>query len=134
MQQLRAFLLSHRALTVAMVVAALCLKLAMPAGFMIERESKVLTVRICNDAFGNQGLSEIVIPMKEAGGESGAQQSKGDCAFSSLSYASLSAADPALLLSALLFILALGFEAARPALLQRAQYLRPPLRGPPAFA
>ena len=134
MQMLRALILGHRALATVLVLAALCLKLAMPAGFMIEQNSKVLTVRICNDAFGDQGLSQIVIPMQDVGPGSGAQQGKGECAFASLSFGSLSAAAPALLVIALGFILALGFAAARLPLPQRALFLRPPLRGPPAIA
>jgi len=48
--------------------------------------------------------------------------------------ATLGAADVLLLALALAFIFALGIAPSRPAPPARAAHLRPPLRGPPAFA
>ncbi len=134
MQSLRTFLRRHRALSLLVVMAALCMKIVVPTGFMIGQNAKVLTVQICDDAFGNHSVKQLVIPMKDGGSESGSKQGKGDCPFASLSMASITGADPSLLALALAFILALGFAPARIPLPELTSHLRPPLRGPPALA
>lgn len=133
MNLVRAFFLRHRALAIVLVLATLCMKAIVPTGFMIGQNSKVLTVQICDDAFGNHAVKQIAIPMKDGGSESGSKQGKGECPFTSLSMASMSGADPALLALALAFILALGFAPTRTAHSERVFHLRPPLRGPPAL-
>lgn len=133
MQLLRALLFRHRALAALVVMAALCLKALVPAGYMIGQDSKVLTVQICDDAFGSHAVKQLVIPMKGDNGESNGKQGKGECAFTSLSMASMTGADLSLLALALVFILALGFAPVRPSHPKRVFHLRPPLRGPPAL-
>ncbi len=133
MSALRFFLMHHRALAVLVVVAVLCMKLVMPAGFMIGQNSKVLTVQICNDPLGNHSVQQLVIPMSGNSSESESKQGKGECPFASLSMASLTGADPALLALALAFILVLGFAPSRTPHPKRVFHLRPPLRGPPAL-
>ena len=71
--------------------------------------------------------------MKEGSSDSGGKQGKAECPFASLSMASMTGADPALLSLALAFILALGFASTPNHLPKRVYHLRPPLRGPPAF-
>lgn len=133
MNLVRAFFLRHRALAIVLVLATLCMKALVPTGFMIGQNAKVLTVQICDDAFGNHAVKQIAIPMKDGGSESGSKQGKGECPFTSLSMASMSGADPALLALALAFILALGFVPTRTACPEHVFHLRPPLRGPPAL-
>lgn len=133
MSVMRALLMRHRALALLVVVAALCMKVIVPTGFMIGQKSKVLTVQICDDALGNHAVKQIAIPMKDGGSDSGQKQGKGECPFTSLSMASMTGADPALLALALAFILALGFAPARLTLSKRIFHIRPPLRGPPAL-
>lgn len=133
MSVMRALLMRHRALALLVVLAALCMKIVVPTGFMIGQNSKVLTVQICDDAFGNHAVKQIFIPMKGDPNDSTGKQGKGDCPFSSLSMASMTGADPALLALALAFILALGFAPVRTSHPKRVSYLRPPLRGPPAL-
>jgi hypothetical protein len=134
MTALRAFVLRHFLLAMMLVGAALCLRMVMPAGFMVAPDAKVLTISICVDSLDHDAIAQIAIPMKGTAGKSGGSGSsagKGDCAFSSLSMASTAGADAALLALALAFIIALGFAptpAPRPRRLAR---LRPPLRGPP---
>lgn len=135
MHVLRAFLMRHRALAALIVAAALCIKALVPAGYMVGSNTRVLTVEICADAQGGTMTQQIVLPGngKPANGQGEHGKLDGTCAFSALSFASLSDADPALLALALLFILSLGFNpvtAPRPA---RIAHLRPPLRGPPAL-
>lgn len=133
MNLVRAFFLRHQALAIVLVLATLCMKAIVPTGFMIGQNSKVLTVQICDDAFGNHAVKQIAIPMKDGSSDSSSKQGKGECPFSSLSMASMSGADPALLALALAFILALGFVPTHTALHERIFHLRPPLRGPPVL-
>lgn len=133
MLSLRAFFLRHRAVAILVVMAALCMKIVVPTGFMIGQNSKVLTVQLCTDGLGHAVTAKIAIPMKGEPSDSTGKQGKGDCPFSSLSMASMTGADPALLALALAFILALGFAPARSSNPKRVSYLRPPLRGPPAL-
>lgn len=130
----RAFLLRHRRLALLLVAATLCLKVLVPAGYMLgQGAGKVITVEVCADASGQHLTKQIVVPAKA--GETAPAQIKGDgsCPYSALSMAALSGADAALLALALAFILALGFLPAVPPRLARGAFVRPPLRGPPAF-
>ena len=116
-----------------MVMAALCMKIVVPTGFMIGQNSTVLTVQLCTDGLGHAVTTKIAIPMKGEPGDSSGKQGKAECPFASLSMASMAVADPALLALALAFILALGFARPRTSHSKRVSYLRPPLRGPPAL-
>lgn len=132
MNPLRALILRHRALAILVAVAALCMKMVVPTGFMFGQDSKVLTVQICDEAFAGHTVKQIVIPMKGNTGDTKGKQGKADCPFSSLSMASMAGADNALLALALAFILALGFAPVRTSSAKPVFHLRPPLRGPPA--
>ncbi len=134
MDLIRAFFQRHRALAFMVIAAALCMKALLPAGYMIGETSRTITVQICHDGSGISQSKQIAIPMKGAAADTKGKQGNGECPFSALSMASLSGADTALLAVALAFILALGFAPIRPILPQRQFHLRPPLRGPPAFA
>lgn len=134
MHALRAFFLSHHLLAFGLVLAALGMKMLVPAGMMIGHDSQVLTVQICADGIGQTLTKQISIPMKSDSGDSAAKAAKSDCAFSALGMSATAGADTALLAAALAFILMLGFAAVRPALAARVPYLRPPLRGPPVSA
>lgn len=133
MNALRAFFLRHRTVAFLVVMAAMCMKIIVPTGFMIGQNSKVLTVQLCAESLGHAVTAKIAIPMKGEHSDSTGKQGKGDCPFSSLSMASMTGADPALLALALAFILALGFAPVRASYPKRVSYLRPPLRGPPAL-
>lgn len=133
MTLLRALLFRHRACAMLMVFAAICMKIIVPTGFMIGLNSKVLTIQICEDATGNHAVMQVVIPMKGGSDQSGAAQGKADCPFASLSAAGLTGTDPALLVVALAFILAVGFASTALPPIKRVFYLQPPLRGPPAL-
>ena len=134
MHRMRAFFLRHQLLAILVVMVALSMKIVVPNGFMIGQNSKVLAVQLCTDGMGQGVAAKIAIPMKGAPGDSSGKQGKTECPFASLSMASLTGADPALLALALAFILALGFAPTHTADPKRFSYLRPPLRGPPALA
>ena len=133
MLTMRAFLLQHRLLAILVVMAALCMKIVVPTGFMIGQNSKVLTVQLCTDGLGHAVTAKIAIPMKGEPSDSSGKQGKAECPFASLSMASMTGADPALLALALAFILALGFASAQTSHPKRVSSPRPPLRGPPAL-
>lgn len=132
MGALRTYLMSHRRLAFAVLLAALCIKAIVPAGMMVG--TRTLTIQVCADASGQHQTREISIPVKGKAAETDANKATGSCAFSALSLAMLSGADPVLLALALAFILALGFHAPASRPLRRASHLRPPLRGPPILA
>ena len=135
MTALRCLVLRYRLLAMALMAAALCLRMIMPAGFMVTPEAKVLTVRICIDSLDHDGIAQIAVPMKGTAGKTGSAGNtvgKGECAFSSLSMASVAGADIALLALALAYILLLGFASIPAPHPRRTSRLRPPLRGPPA--
>ena len=132
MSLLRALLMRHRVLAMLMVLVALCMKIVVPTGYMIGQNSRVLTVQICADSLGHSTTAKIAIPMNGDPSDSSGKQGKAECPFASLSMASMTGADPALLALALAFILALGFAPVRASHAKRVFYLRPPLRGPPA--
>lgn len=113
-----------------LVALALCMKALIPAGYMLGGESRTITVQICADSLGHQITKQIGVGSMDHG------KSKADtpCAFTALTHGALGGADPIQLALALLFILTLGFAPLLPAAPQRAHYLRPPLRGPPALA
>lgn len=130
---LRAFLLARRRSAMLLLALALCMKALVPAGYMVAAETRLLSVVICADASAGPVTKQIAIPMDRK--HSGAQhKADGACAFTALGHATLGSADAALMALVLAFILALGFAAAAPLRLAHNQTLRPPLRGPPAFA
>lgn len=132
MHALRALLFDNRRLACGLVVLALLIKALIPAGYMLsDKAGHVLTVTICGDASGQSMTKQIEVPSQGKGDHAKVEAT---CAWGLLAMAALGGADVLLLAAALAFILALGFMASRPALPARRGRLRPPLRGPPAFA
>jgi hypothetical protein len=130
MSAVRTFLLRSRVMAFAVIALALALKTIVPAGYMVGSESKVLSIRICDETQLSAALHarDIAIPMK---GEPAGKPSKVEsmCPYGALSFASLSGADPVQLALALLFILAAGFAAlARPARSRLTQSRSSPCR------
>lgn len=136
MQILRALVHRHRRLAVLLVVLALAIKAVVPAGYMLGQQGTVLTVTICADASGSALHKQIVVPRKDAATDLAEAHAKASaaCPYAALGFAALAGADAVLLALALAFVLALGLAPTRPAPLRRIAFLRPPLRGPPAFA
>lgn len=137
MGTIRAFFHDHRRLTALLVALTLCLKVLVPQGYMIgtSRGQKLLTVQLCLDGIAHKTI-QIAVPTdgKQGDGDKGSQgKDGGHCAFSSLGFDTLANTDPVQMALALLFILTLGFAPVAQILGDRQTYLRPPLRGPPAF-
>lgn len=137
MTHLRALIREHRHLAIALLVLALCIKAAIPAGMMVSgAQDKVLAVTICTGGAGDPVPMSIVVPARpgESGDRSGDAAKSDHCAFTSLGQSALGGADPILLAGAIAFILVLGLAPVRAAPLARFRYVLPPLRGPPAAA
>jgi hypothetical protein len=138
MFRLRALIRDHARLTLVLLVLALAVKAAVPAGFMVSASGdRFLTVTICSDTRGTTEQVQIALPGKpDAGGGDypGAGGKATHCAFAGLGHPALGGADPLLLAAAAAFILLIGM-APFPALPRRDHpFLRPQLRGPPAAA
>lgn len=134
MHALRAIVLRRHWLAWILFVLAIGMKAMVPTGYMLGEQNKTLTFRICD---GQGSLASTTIALPQSGKQDGGQSSKshydGICPQSTLSHAAMTGADPIQLALALVFILALGFAVLvfRPR--AHHQYLRPPLRGPPAL-
>jgi len=116
------------------VLAALAIKALVPGGYMLGAGAKVLTVQLCVDAGSGHLTTKVAIPLKPGSDKGASDHAKSACPWSSLTHAALGGADTVLLALALSFILALGLLPLAPPRTARPAYLRPPLRGPPAFA
>lgn len=133
MQRLRRLVLANRPFACALVGLALMLKMVVPAGLMPTVSNGHIVVSICSGT--GPATMVVAIPGLDHKSDKDDHHSKAEqpCAFSGLSNSSLAAVDPFVLAAAILFILALG---TRPRTLHTHRtipYLRPPLRGPPAF-
>jgi hypothetical protein len=126
MGPLRAFLSARSWLVVAVLVAALGLRVMLPAGTMPVFEKQRIAVLVCHGAGGSAASVELDLPMKPKS-ESAAER----CAFADLSVPPLGGVDPFLLSLALAFVLALWLTFSRPLPARTIAHLRPPLRGPP---
>ena len=137
MNTLRALFRDRSRLTLVLLALVLAVKATVPAGFMFSSDGdNYLTVTICSDASGMAGQMRIALPAKSGSGESppGVADKNPHCAFAGLGHAALGGADPIQLKSAIAFILLTGFVL-RTALPRRdIEFLRPPLRAPPATA
>lgn len=135
MQRIRASIHRHRAAALWLVALALLVKALVPTGYMVGQSgTRTFDIIICSDPSGMPVAQKLVIPFENKGEHDGKQAAKGDCAFTMLAYGAVPATDPALLLAAIAFILALGFTSLPAPTLRGSPYLRPPLRGPPARA
>lgn len=135
MISLRTFLARRPGLCALLLVAALCLKVLLPAGHMLSPQARLLTVQLCADGLGRINQMQLVIPLSGSPEEQGKQsREKGVCAFSALAMAAAPGADAVQLALAFAILLLIGLASVpgRPAAARGR--LRPPLRGPPARA
>ena len=135
MQTIR-HLLAQRYLAVLIGAAALLVKLLVPTGYMIDNSHGHLAIIICS------GTAPATMTMEMPGmhdnmPDHGKSKDHGTvempCAFSGLSAAALGAIDPIQLAALIAFVLALGMVTTILPAPSQPAYLRPPLRGPPAY-
>lgn len=132
---LRRFLLAHRHLVALLCLAALAVRLLVPAGYMISTDHGRIAITLCPGA-ASAPVMDMASDMHHTTGDHGRSDDHGKasppCAFSSLSVQALGGVDAVLLLAAIAFVMAIGLRPGRAPLRLLAPYLRPPLRGPPA--
>ena len=141
MHALRAFLSGHGRIAILVVALALCMKVLLPAGYMLSSaaggdSTRILVLTLCNAGDDSPAVARIALPGKDKGHEAPTDHGKADgqCAYSALSMAAMGGASAPLLALAFAVILALGLAPARRLPFGRIAHLRPPLRGPPATA
>lgn len=125
-------LFAQRHLAVLLCAAALLLKLLVPTGYMIESDHGRLAVVVCS------GIAPATsMEMHDGVAEHGKSKDHGKadmpCAFSGFSAAMTTAIDPVQLAALIAFVMALGLMVATVPVPSRPAFLRPPLRGPPAY-
>ncbi|HEX8308077.1 MAG TPA: hypothetical protein VF645_06620 [Allosphingosinicella sp.] len=127
-------LLKHHVLALAIGLAALVLRLAVPAGYMPVMGESGPALTVCPGggpiaAAPDPAHGDPSTPGRTHGGDS--TDSARSCAFADLALPAIGGADPFQLSAALIFIMAAGLFAASPGPRRAALRLRPPLRGPP---
>jgi hypothetical protein len=134
---LRRLFHAYRTAATLICLAALALKLVVPAGYMISAEAGQVAVTLCSN--GAPKLMGMNMPATHhTAPDHGKSQDHGKaempCAFSSLSVQALGGIDPVLVLAAIAFVMAVALRPARVPAPPGALYLRPPLRGPPTLS
>jgi hypothetical protein len=126
---LRRLLRSQPWLAALVLAAALVLRLLVPAGFMPTVSDGRVTLMLCS---GTQPAQPMAAMPGMAHHESeGGSMAGSPCAYADLALPVLGAADVALLVAALAFVMALALRRIVPLPLRAPARLRPPLRGPP---
>lgn len=123
-------------LAALVVLAALAVRLAVPAGYMPVVGVDGVTLSICTGAGPLQmaASGHDMHNMHNMHNMPHGQQdidTQGRCAFADLALPAIGGADPFQLAAALAFILAVGLVPLVPLVLRDIPRLRPPLRGPP---
>jgi hypothetical protein len=129
-------LLAQRHLAVLICAATLLLKLLVPTGYMIDSDHGRIAITVCSGtapAAMSMEMPGMHGDMPDHGKSKDNGKAEMPCAFAGLSAAVLGPIDPIQLAALIAFVLAIGLTATvLPAPLQPA-FLRPPLRGPPAY-
>lgn len=137
MSALRLRLKLHRWLAAWLIVAALAVKVVVPAGFMPVFSAHSIMIQMCSGS-GPQQMTMAMPDMPATGdhapGKSGQGGKDMPCGFGGLAAPLVAAADPVLLAVALWYILAAGLSERAGGIAASIRYLRPPLRGPPHTA
>ena len=129
-------LLAQGHLAVLICAATLLLKLLVPTGYMVDNDHGRITITICSGTAPRTMTMEMPGmhgDMPDHGKSKDHGKVEMPCAFSGLSAAMLGAIDPIQLAVLIAFVLTLGLIATVPPAPSRPAYLRPPLRGPPAY-
>ncbi len=129
-------LLAQRHLAPLLCVATLLLKLLVPTDYMIDSVHGRLTITLCSGVEPRTMTSEMPGmhgDMPNHGKSKDHGKAEMPCAFSGLSAAALGAIDPIQLAALIAFVMAMGIIGIALLPPSTPPYLRPPLRGPPAY-
>ena len=118
-----------RAAIVLLLLSALAPRILVPAGFMPDR-SLQFTLTLCSEMGG--GTMSVAIPMKDDDGQESAAINQAPCLFAGVADPMTPGAPAEILRTAIAYIVARGTAPVRIAATDTPDYLRPPLRGPPA--
>lgn len=125
-------LLAQRHLILLLCVVTLLLKLLVPSGYMIDNDHSRLTITVCSGVEPRTMTMEMP-GMPDYGKSKDHGRAEMPCAFSGLSAAVLSAIDPIQLAGLIAFVMAMGIIGFALPPPSTSPYLRPRLRGPPAY-
>lgn len=129
---LRRLVRRHHRIATLLIVAALALKLIVPAGFMpIAARDGTITVLMCTGT--GPATIEMAIPGLPPVRHDIPAPAKADapCAFAGLAMPIMAGADPLLLAAAIAFVMAMAIGAVTALPYRVPARLRPPLRAPP---
>lgn len=131
MERLRALIVERRHWWALLVACSLAVRLIVPAGFMPVMDGGRVTLQICSGMISTGTMAAM--PGMRHGKSDLPAQSKVEtpCAFAGIGLAALGAADPVLLLAAVLFAFLLASRVVPQVLPAPPGRLRPPLRAPP---
>ena len=116
--------------------ATLLLKLLVPTGYMIDSDHGRFAITICSGVVPARMTTDMPGmhgDMPDHGKSKDHGNAEMPCAFAGLSAAVLSPVDPIQLVALIAFVLAIGLTETVPPVPSRPAFLRPPLRGPPAY-
>lgn len=136
MFRLRAFLIRYPHLVAALVLAALAMRVIVPAGFMPVFDHGRVTLALCSGFAPAPVAAPAHAAMPGMSHHAGMDHDKGEkppspCAFADLALPVLGGADPVQLAIAILYILATALLLLVAPVVRTAPRLRPPLRAPP---
>lgn len=142
MASLRSFWRSRNWLVAVVILAAVLLRSAIPAGYMVSQQAGTPQVLLCHASSGAKdevkaqtALRHLAAIVQQGQPDPGPASAATDpCPYAVLSFASLAGADPILLAAALVFVLAIGFAAQPLPPIRRARFFTPPMRAPPALS
>ena len=129
-------LFAQRYLAVLICAVTLLMKLLVPTGYMIDSNHGRLAITICSGTAPTamaMNMSRMHGDIADHGKSKDHGKAEMPCAFSGLLAAALGATDPIQLAALIAFVLAVGLAATVLPAPSRPAYLRPPLRGPPAY-
>ena len=113
--------------------ATLLLKVLVPTGYMVDSDHGRVAVVICSGTQPATTMTGMHGDMPDHGKRKDHGKAEMPCAFSGLSAATTGAVDPIQLAGLIAFVLAIGLSPIILPAPARRIYLRPPLRGPPAY-
>lgn len=129
-------LLARHDVVVLICAATLLLKLLVPTGYMIDSDHGRFSITVCSGVEPRAMTMEMPGmhgDMPDHGKSKDHGKAEMPCAFSGLSAAALGAIDPVQLAALIAFVMAMGIIAFALPPPSTQPYLRPPLRGPPAY-
>jgi hypothetical protein len=129
-------LLAQRHLALLLCTATLLLKILVPTGYMIDTEHGRLTITVCSGVGPRTVTMEMPGmhgDMPDHGKSKDHGKSEMPCVFSGLSAAALGPVDPIQLAALIAFVMAAGMVGLALPSPSTPPYVRPPLRGPPAY-